>query len=70
MNKRGKEIIALIKDAQTQYFKDATMDKRNYDSLMMDYETEIEDLKKDLTFLRRHKPFNIDIKFRFLKSEL
>ncbi|MFH1587051.1 MAG: hypothetical protein ABID38_04300 [Candidatus Diapherotrites archaeon] len=70
MKKRGGEIIALIKDAQTQYFKDATMDKRNYDSLIMDYMTELEDLKKSLTFLNRHKPFNIDIKFKFLESEL
>ncbi len=70
MKKRAREIIALIKDAQTQYFKDATMDKRNYNSLIMDYETEIEDLKKNLSFLQRHKPFNLDIKFKFLGEDI
>ncbi|MFH1255971.1 MAG: hypothetical protein V1494_01630 [Candidatus Diapherotrites archaeon] len=46
LRKREAELIQLVKEVQLQYFKEASLDKKSYDRLMNQYETELSETRK------------------------
>lgn len=48
MRKKEKQIIEVIKGLQYQYFKEASMDKKTYDSEVNKYEAKLNDLRDNI----------------------
>lgn len=55
MNKELKRVIQMKKEAQIKYYKKGSIDKPTYDSLMKEYEEKEEDLKTNISKLKRRE---------------
>jgi len=55
LNKKEKEALIELKNIQTEYFKDGTLDRKNYERLMEKYESQLAEARKSISQSKKSK---------------